>query len=83
MSSQTIWDFFLKLQKKNINIKGEGERGGEGGGLRKPSIFVINWDSLCLSFFLNASTTTTYIFIAPTYTTTTITLQPYALSVKF
>jgi hypothetical protein len=33
--------------------------------LRKPSILVVNWVSSCLSFFLSASTGTTYIFTRP------------------
>jgi hypothetical protein len=36
-----------------------------------------------LSFFLSAFTATTYIFLAPTYTATIITLEPCALNVKF
>jgi hypothetical protein len=44
---------------------------------------VINWVSLCLPFFPSASSATTYIFIAPTCTTTIITLEPYALNVEF
>jgi hypothetical protein len=33
-----------------------------------------------LSFFLSASTAATYIFTAPTFTLTTITLEPCALN---
>ncbi len=36
-----------------------------------------------LSFFLSASTAATYIFTAPTCTTTIITLEPCALNAKF
>jgi hypothetical protein len=42
---------------------------------KKPSIFVINWVSSCLSFFLSAFTAATYIFTAPTCTTPIITLE--------
>jgi hypothetical protein len=44
---------------------------------------VIIWVSLCLPFFPSASPATTYIFIAPTCTTTIIGLEPYALNVEF
>jgi hypothetical protein len=37
----------------------------------------------CLSFFLSASTAATYIFTAPTCTTTTINLDPCALNDEF
>ncbi len=70
--------FFFKLRKKYINI-----HLGEGGKLRKPSISVVNWVSPCLSFFLSASTAATYIFIAPTCTTTIIHLEPDALNAEF
>jgi hypothetical protein len=48
-------------------------------------ILVVNRVSSCLSFFLlRASTTTaTYIFTAPTCTTTIITLDPCALNAEF
>jgi hypothetical protein len=39
---------------------------------------MMNWISPCLSFFLSASTAATYNFIAPTCTTTMITLELYA-----
>jgi hypothetical protein len=44
---------------------------------------VDNWVSTCLSFFLSASTAATYIFVAPTYTATIITLEPCALTAEF
>jgi hypothetical protein len=51
--------------------------------LRKPSILVVNRVSSCLSFFLSASTTATYIFTAPNCTTTIITLEPCASSAEY
>jgi hypothetical protein len=51
-----------------MNIQG-------GLKLRKPLILMVNWVSSCLSFFLSASTAATYIFPAPTCTTTIITLS--------
>ncbi len=47
-----------KPAKKYISIQW-------GMKLRKPSILVVNWVSSCLSFFLSASTGTTYIFTRP------------------
>ncbi len=55
-------------KKKYMNIQG-------GLKLRKPLILMVNWVSSCLSFFLSASTAATYIFPAPTCTTTIITLS--------
>jgi len=52
----------------------------EGVKLRKPSIFVINWFSSCLSFFQSASPAPTYIFTTHTCTTSIITLEPCALN---
>ncbi len=43
---------------------------------------VVNWVSSCFSFFLNASISATYIFTAPTCTTTLITLKPCALNAE-
>jgi hypothetical protein len=51
--------------------------------LRKPSIYVVNWVSACLSFFLSASTAATYIFTAPNCTTTIINLEPCALNAEY
>jgi hypothetical protein len=51
--------------------------------LRKPSILVVNWISSCLSFFLSASTATTYIFTAPNCTITIISQKPCALSAEY
>jgi hypothetical protein len=39
--------------------------------------------SSCLSFFLSASPVATYIFTAPTYTITIITLEPCTLNAEF
>jgi hypothetical protein len=39
---------------------------------------VVNWVSSCPSFFLSASTATTYNFIALTCTTIIISLEPCA-----
>jgi hypothetical protein len=44
---------------------------------------VVNWVLSPLSFFLRESTHTTYIFTAPTSTTTIITLEPCALNAEF
>ncbi len=55
------------LAKKYISNQGAKK-------LRKPSILVVNWVSSCLSFFLSASTAATYIFTAPNWTTTIISL---------
>jgi hypothetical protein len=57
--------------------------GGRWEALSKRSIYMINWVFTLFSNFLNAFTTATYIFIAPTCTTTIITLEPYALNVEF
>jgi len=65
------------MQKK-YTFKGVGK-----GELRKPYISLIKWISPCFSFFLNTSIVVTNIFIIHTYTTTIITLKPYALNVKF
>jgi hypothetical protein len=51
--------------------------------LRKPSILIVNWVSSRLSFFLNASTATIYIFTDPNMTTTVISLEPGALNAEF
>jgi hypothetical protein len=51
--------------------------------LRKPSILVVNCVSSCLTFFLSASTTATYIFTAPNCTTTIISLEPCALNAEY
>jgi hypothetical protein len=51
--------------------------------LRKPSIYVVNWVSACLSFFLSASTAATYIFTAPNCTTTIINLESCALNAEY
>jgi hypothetical protein len=48
-----------------------------------PSILVVKGVSSPLSFFLSASTAVTYFFIAPTYTTTIITLEPWAFHAEF
>jgi hypothetical protein len=65
-------------QKKNINIQQ-----GREEAIRKTINFCDKIVSPCLPFFPSASPATTYIFIAPTCTTTIITLEPYALNVKF
>ncbi len=44
---------------------------------------MVNWVLSPLSFFLRESTDTTYIFTAPTSTTTIITLKPSALNAEF
>jgi hypothetical protein len=44
---------------------------------------VDNWVSTCLSFFPSAFTAATYIFLAPTYTATIITLEPCPLNAEF
>ncbi len=44
---------------------------------------VVNWDSSPLSFSLSAFTAFTYIFTAPTCTTTIISLKPCALNADF
>jgi hypothetical protein len=44
---------------------------------------VVNWVSSCASFFLGACTAANYIFTAPTYTTTIVTLEPCALNAQF
>jgi hypothetical protein len=67
---------FLKTLKKYNNIQLRLK-------LKKPSILVVNYVSSCLSFILNTSTTATYIFITPIYTTTIIILEPCALMAKF
>jgi ABC-type lipoprotein release transport system permease subunit len=54
-----------------------------GVKLRKPSIFVKNWISSYLSFFMSASIITTYVFIAPICITTIIIFEPCALNVEF
>ncbi len=46
------------------------------------TILVVYWVSSCLSFFMSASTPSTYLN-APTCTTTTISLKPYALNAEF
>ncbi len=48
-----------------------------------PPILVVNWVSSPLSFFLSASIAATYIFTAPTCTTTIISLKPCALDAEF
>jgi len=65
-----------KPAKKHISIQ-------QGMKLRKPSILVVNWVSSRLSFFLNASTATIYIFTDPNKTTTVISLEPGALNAEF
>jgi hypothetical protein len=47
------------------------------------AILVVNWVSSCLSFSPSASSAATYIFSAPTCTTTIITLKPRALDAEF
>jgi hypothetical protein len=62
----------INTAKKYISIPG-------GLKLRKPSILVVNWVSSCLSFFMNASTATTFVFYTtPACTATTITLESCA-----
>jgi hypothetical protein len=65
-----------KLPKKYISIQ-------LGVKQIKPSIFVKNWVSAYLSFFLSASIITTYVFIAPTWITNIIIFEPCALNVEF
>jgi len=70
--SYTGWDFLKKPVRKYISIQLRMK-------LKKWSIFMINWVSSCLSFFLSACTAATYFFFAPTCTSTMITLKPWAL----
>ncbi len=74
-----------KPVKKYISIQG-GER--RPGWISENHLFfcgklsfIVFWPPL--SFFLSASTATTYIFIAPSCTTTIITLEPCALHAEF
>jgi hypothetical protein len=54
-----------------------------GGGLRKPSIFMVNWVSHCLSFLFSASTIATYIFTIPTCTSIIIIFEACVADVEF
>ncbi len=65
------------MQKNSLTFK------GGKGKFKNPLIIMINWISPCLSFFLSASNTATYIFIVGTCTSIIITLEPYALNAKF
>jgi hypothetical protein len=71
------------MQKKYIRLK-------EGAGSNSEmhlALLVPNWVSFCFDpvflFFLTTSTAVTYIFTAPTCTTTIITLEPWALNAEF
>ncbi len=59
------------------------KRNKGGPKLVFPPILVVNWVSSPLSFFMSAFTAATYIFTAPTCTTTIIILKPCALNVEF
>jgi len=76
-----------KPVKKYISIQGVKGGGGCQGEFQNTPIFcgklsfIVFWHPL--SFFLSASTAATYIFTAPSCTTTTITLEPCALNAEF
>jgi hypothetical protein len=69
-------EIFKKPAKKYVNVHQRIK-------LRKPSIFVVNRVSSCLSFFLSACTAVTYIFTATTCTATIISFEPSALNAEF
>jgi hypothetical protein len=63
------------MKKKIVAFKG-------GGGTQETIYFGDELNFIIFSFFLNASTNATYIFIVPTCTTIIIILKPCALDVK-
>jgi hypothetical protein len=72
--------------KKNLQtstVTFDEERGGGEVKLGKPSIFMVNSVSPCLSFFLSASIAATYILTTPTSTAISISLELCALNAEF